>query len=126
MDKLIDIGVPGSNSKEKKVSSLYNMDDPKLLKEGIEYDNFRRGLFCYYAQNKTFKRLLWMYAMIASVTAGVVSIHNLTEPSFPAYFTSLLDPHQNNDLFIYASAGIQFYMVGLCVLHIGMRYVAFL
>jgi hypothetical protein len=106
--------------KEKKVSTIFNMNDPQLIKEGMEYESFRRGLFCYFAQEKTFKKLMWLYAFIATVTACVVGLHNLSNPDFPAYFTSLLDLKvPNMMLLVYASSAMQFYMVGLCVVHVG-------
>lgn len=96
------------------------MADPQLLKEGMEYESFRRGLFCYAAQERTFKKLMWLYSFIATITASVVGLHNLCNPEFPAYVTSLMDPKADFYPFVvYASSAIQFYMVGLCVLHVG-------
>lgn len=98
------------------------MSDPKLIKEGMEYDDFRRGLFCYYSQERTFKKLLWMYTFITLITSVVVGLHNLLNPDFPAYFTSLFDqkkPELNVILLNYVSAAIEFYMVGLCIIHVG-------
>lgn len=73
-------------------------------------------------QERTFKKLLWMYTFITLTTSVVVGVHNLSNPEFPAYFTSLFDqkkPELNVILLTYASSAVQFYMVGLCIIHVG-------
>jgi hypothetical protein len=104
----------GDNGKDSKVSTIF---DSKLEKEGMEYDSFRRGLFCYWAQMKTFRKLIKMYIVISLVTAAVVSCHNIAVPQFPAYITSLYEKCPQPIMF--ASAAFQFYMVALCIIHVG-------
>jgi len=55
----------------------------------MEYDDFRRSMYCYWAQMKTFNKLVKMYIFICLFTALVVAAHNVTNPQFPAYVTSL-------------------------------------
>lgn len=66
-------------------STIFNMNDPQLIKEGMEYESFRRGLFCFHAQEKTFRKLMWMYAFIATITSCVVGLHNLSNPGTAIY-----------------------------------------
>ena len=93
------------------------MDQPP---EPMEYDSFRRGLFCYYAQQKTFRKLLYMYIFISLTTAGVVAVHNMLTPKFPAYFTWLLNEQDPMfPIYVYISCAYEFYMVALTIFHIG-------
>lgn len=39
----------------------------------MEYDSFRRGMFCYWAQMKTFNKLIRLYIVVVLVTSSVVS-----------------------------------------------------
>ena len=60
----------------------------------MEYDDFRRGMYCYWAQMKTFNKLLKMYMFVTLFTACVVALHNVMCPQFPAYVTSLMVSNQ--------------------------------
>jgi hypothetical protein len=58
-----------------------------------------------------------MYCVITLITALVVSAHNLSNPQFPAYVTSLMENSPPG--LLYASTALEFYMVSLCILHTG-------